>query len=132
MVIDTWPAKVSVRIDSVPGAQAPQTRVRVGLLGPAFAWRRCLYHSVSLSASPLKGREESPDVPILGRMIQVVLLVWDCWRLGGGVGVLEQADGVDCFAAGLGWTILAAADTKEIVLCLAPGLHALAAAIWYC
>ena len=73
----------------------------------------------------------SPVVPILGRIIQVVLL--DCgllMRLGGGVGVLDHTEGVVCFWGLLDCAGLAMADAKERVLCLAPGFRELAAAIW--
>ena len=83
-------------MDLGPLAQDLRTRVRVGLFGPALACNRCLYQSVSLSALPSKGRVVSPEVPIRGRMIQVVLLVvWT--RLGGGDGDLDHTDGVVCF-----------------------------------
>ena len=64
-----------------------------------------------------------------GRMTQVVLLRI-C--LGGGDGDFDQADGVVCLGFGAGAVGLAAADAKESVVCLVPGLQELATAILYC
>ena len=74
----------------------------------------------------------SPEVPILGRMTQVVLLRGWVVCLGGGEGDLDQAEGVVCLGLGAALVGLAAAAAKERVVCLAPGLQELAAAMLYC
>ena len=92
----TCPAKVKENMDLGPLLQAPRMSVSAGLCGPAFACSRCLYHSVSLSASPPKGRIVSPTVPILGLITQVVVFVGGLLRLGGGDGDFDQFNGVVC------------------------------------
>lgn len=77
-------------MDLGPLAQAPRTRVRAGLLGPAIACRRSLYQLVSLSASPLKGREVRPGVPISSSWsddphriivdLELISFGWRGWR----------------------------------------------------
>ena len=127
----TWPAKVSENIDLGPLLQAPRTRVSAGLLGPAFAGSRCLYHSVSRSASPPKGRVVSPVVPILGLITQVVSFDGGLLRLGGGDGDFDHDDRVVCLWLVWGRAAVAVALAKDSVLCLAPGLRAFLAAVWY-
>ena len=100
MAKETCPAKVSEKIDLGPLLQAPRMSVRAGLFGPAFACRRCLYHSVKRSALPLKGRAVSPVVPILGLITHVVLFEGGLLRLGAGDGDFDQFDGVVCLRLG--------------------------------
>ena len=128
MVKVTCPAKVREKMDLGPLLQAPRMSVRAGLFGPAFACNRCLYHSVSRSASPLKGRVASPVVPIHGLITQVVLLDWGGLRLGGGEGDFDQVDGVVCLGLAWGRADVAVALAKDRVVCLAPGLRAFIAA----
>ena len=92
---------MSEKIDLGPLLQAPRMRVRAGLFGPAFAWSRCLYHSVRRSALPSKGRDASPVLPIRGLITQVVWVAGGVLRLGGGDGDLDHAEGVVCL--GVGW-----------------------------
>lgn len=66
-----------------------------------------------------------------GLMTQVVLLRVGWGRRGGGDGDLDQFDGVDCLG-GFVVTGLAAADVKESVVCLAPGLREFVTATLYC
>ena len=125
----TWPAKVRENIDLGPLLQAPRMSVSTGLFGPAFACKRCLYHSVSRSASPPKGRIVSPEVPILGLITQVVLFDGGLLRLNGGDGDLDHVDGVVCLGMAWGCASVATALAKDNVLCLAPGLRAFLAAV---
>jgi hypothetical protein len=127
----TCPANVRENIDLGPLLQAPRTSVSAGLFGPAFACSRCLYHSVSLSASPPKGQTVSPVVPILGLITQVVLFDGGLLRFGGGDGDFDHEDGVVCLWLFWGSARVAAALAKDSVLCLAPGLRAFLAAVWY-
>ena len=125
----TWPAKVSEKMDLVPGAQAPWRSVRAGLFGPALAWRRWRYHSVSLSALPSKGLTARPEVLMRGRMTHLVLLRGGWGRRSGGDGDFDQFDRVVCLG---GFAGFAATDAKESVVCLAPGLREFATATLYC
>ena len=52
-------------------------------------------------------------------------------RLGGGDGDLDHTEGVVCLGGDWGCAGAAAALAKDSVLCLAPGLRAFLAAVWY-